>query len=500
MRICLWAFIRAWKPRKYGDNMLYLYTGINPNTARGTYYYFTNVQNYISNALPAALLSIGENDYRYTGGQIRVALQNVSDIKTVTYARISNSAGEWFYHVTGVEYVSGHAVISVMADLWATYLADADISEIMATRCNRAIGGGVYDDIELTVSRTVTKLTEDVPALSIVAVVAVATGTSSILVNNSATYLGLYEFEFSKLSPPEGVSIFDYAVALVAGVYSADATIGDLPAAVLKAYIVPHSVLGVRAGAAIPSFNSKSIYGDIALTPEAEVAPFSFHVNFTLNIDPDYEYIAGTALDGIRVPRTVEPQTVTYTYTAKQDGITVTVRIGDEVRDITNQFSVGLTSNDGNYTTQERIAGTLGIIGNIASGAFQIAAGGSGVVTGALAIGSSLNNIAKPGKPSFSAGGDGLNTFRLLAGTAGTPYRVQSFKSARDESARARLYGAKVSTPLESIEDAFTPDLIGTGTFTETFLACDCKVQGVPNDAQETIAQALSDGVHILSV
>lgn len=76
--------------------MLYLYAGINPNTARGTYYYFTSVQNYISNALPAALLSMGENDYRYTGGQIRVALQSVSDIKTVTYARISNSAGEWF--------------------------------------------------------------------------------------------------------------------------------------------------------------------------------------------------------------------------------------------------------------------------------------------------------------------------------------------------------------------------------------------------------------------
>ena len=479
--------------------MLYLYQGVNPNTDRGTYYYFTSTQNYI-NALPAPVQTLNENDYRYTGGEVRVAMQNITNAKTITYARVSNAAGEWFYHVTGVEYVSGYAVLSLMPDLWATYLADADISEIMATRCNRDIGGGTYDDIELTVSRSVTALSEDVPALSIVAVVAVATGTSSILVNNSATYLGLYEFEFSQLDPPEGVSIFDYAVALIAGIYSAKATIGDLPAAVLKAYIVPHSVLAVRAGAAIPSFKSKSIYSDIALTPDAEVAPFSFPVNFTLNINPDYEYIAGTALDGIRVPRTVAPQTVTYTYTAKQDGITVTVRIGDEVRDITNQFAVGLTSNDGNYTTQERIAGALGIIGNLASGAFQVAAGGSGVVTGALAIGSSLNNIAKPGKPSFSAGGDGLNTFRLLAGTVGNPYKIQKFQSARDEGARARLYGAKCSTPLDSISDAFTPALIGTGSMTDTFLACDCKVQGVPNDAQETIAQALSDGVHMVAV
>ena len=479
--------------------MLYLYQGVNPNTARGTYYYFTSTQNYI-NALPAPVQTMNENDYRYTGGEIRIALQTIANAKKVTYARISNAAGEWFYHVVSVNYVSGYAVFALMPDLWATYLADADISEIMATRCNRAIGGGTYDDIELTVARSVTALSDEVPALSIVAVVAVATGTSSILVNNSATYLGLYEFEFSKLEPPEGVSIFDYAVALVAGVYSAKATIGGLPAAVLKAYIVPHSVLGVRAGAKIPIFNSKSIYGDIALTPEAEVAPFSFPVNFTLNIDPDYEYIAGTALDGIRVPRTVAPQTVTYTYTAKQDGITVTVRIGDEVRDITNQFSVGLTSNDGNYTMQERIAGALGLIGNIASGAFQVAAGGSGVVTGALSIGSSLNNIARAGKPSYSAGGDGLNTFRFLSGAVANPYKVQKFQSARDEGARARLYGAKCATPLDSISDAFTPVLIGTGTLTETFLACDCKVQGVPNDAQETIAQALSEGVHMVAV
>ena len=479
--------------------MLYLYQGVNPNTARGTYYYFTSTQNYI-NALPAPVQTLNENDYRYTGGEVRVAMQNITNAKTITYARVSNAAGEWFYHVTGVEYVSGYAVLSLMPDLWATYLADADISEIMATRCNRDIGGGVYDDIELTVSRSVTALGDNVPSLSIVAVMAVATGTSSILVNNSATYLGLYEFQFSQLDPPEGVSIFDYAVALIAGIYSAKATVGDLPAAVLKAYIVPNSVLGVRLGAAIPQFNSKSIYGSFSVTPECEVAPLSFPVAFDLSIDPNYEYIVGTALDGMRVPRTVGQQRVIYTYTTKQDGITVTVRIGDEVRDITNQFAVGLTSNDGNYTTQERIAGALGIIGNLASGAFQVAAGGSGVVTGALAIGSSLNNIAKPGKPSFSAGGDGLNTFRLLAGTAGNPYKVQSFKSARDEGARARIYGAKCATPLDSISDAFTPALIGTGSLTDTFLACDCKVQGVPNDAQETIAQALSDGVHMVAV
>ena len=479
--------------------MLYLYQGINPNTARGTYYYFTNVQNYI-NALSTPVQTMNENDYRYTGGEIRIALQTVANAKKITYARISNAAGEWFYHVVSVNYISGYAVFSLMPDLWATYLADADISEIMATRCNRAIGGGMYDDIELTVSRSVTALSDDVPALSIVAVVAVATGTSSILVNNSATYLGLYEFEFAKLEPPEGVSIFDYAVSIIAGIYSADATLGDLPAAVLKAYIVPHSVLGVRAGAKIPGFNSKSIYGDKSLTPEAEIAPTSSLVSFDLPIDPNYEYIVGTALDGMRVPRTVKQQTVFYTYTTKQDGITVTVRIGDDVRDISNQFAVGLTSNDGNYTTQERIAGALGLIGNIASGAFQIAAGGSGVVTGALSIGSSLNNIARAGKPSYSAGGDGLNTFRLLSGAVANPYKVQQFQSARDEGARARLYGAKCATPLDSISDAFTPALIGTGSVTDTFLACDCKVKGVPNDAQETIAQALSDGVHMVAV
>lgn len=479
--------------------MLYLYQGINPNTARGTYYYFTSTQNYI-NALPAPVQTMNENDYRYTGDEVRITLQTITNAKKITYARISNAAGEWFYHVVSVNYISGYAVFSLMPDLWATYLADADISEIMATRCNRAIGGGMYDDIELTVSRSVTALSDEVPALSIVAVVAVSTGTSSILVNKSATYLGLYEFEFAKLEPPEGVSIFDYAVSLIAGIYSAQATLGDLPAAVLKAYIVPHSVLGVRVGAKIPGFNSKSIYGDKSLTPEAEIAPFSYPVRFDLPIDPNYEYIVGTALNGMRVPRTVEQQKVFYTYTTKQDGITVTVRIGDEVRDISEQFSVGLTSNDGNYTMQERIAGALGLIGNIASGAFQIAAGGSGVVTGALSIGSSLNNIARAGKPSYSAGGDGLNTFRLLSGAATNPYKVQTFQSARDEGARARLYGAKCATPLGSISDAFTPALIGTGTLTETFLACDCKVKGVPNDAQETIAQTLSDGVHMVAV
>ena len=202
--------------------------------------------------------------------------------------------------------------------------------------------------------------------LAIVFVVAFATGVSSILVNNSGTSIGVFVQEMvDDDDRPEGQSIFDWWIEVVSGIFAAQAIVGDLDANVLKAYIVPKSVLAIKSGT-VPVFKVKSPSFSGTLTPSYEAAPFIFPVRFNVEIDPNKKYFVGTKHAGVELVRTTQPTAVFYNFIVKQDGLQVIVQQGDRMLDITDAFAVGLTSNDGNFTATERVARTLQIVGGIA--------------------------------------------------------------------------------------------------------------------------------------
>ena len=475
--------------------MIYLYRNKLPNYDENTHYFFTDIRDYV-NALGEPALSFEEDRYTLNGNIAEVKMPLISDVDNVTYIAWYN-VGTWrFFFVRSAVYQSGYVIFTLDVDLWATNIARATLSNIRVTRCNRNIGVGVYDPIPSSVGREFSRLGDDINVndLAIVYVVAFATGVSSILVNNAGTSMGVFVQEMNT-DVPEGTNAFDNWLGLVSGIYSAQATIGDLDANVLKAYIVPKSVLAVKTGT-VPIFNVKTPSFSGTLTPTYEAAPFIFPARFDIDIDPNKKYFVGTKHAGVELVRTTQPTSVIYNYIVKQDGLQVIVQQGDRMLDITDAFAVGLTSNDGNFTATERVARTLQVVGGIASGAFQIMQGGAGYVTGALTAANALTSVVEQGNARYAQGGDGVSTFRALTGAAQSPYYIQSNESINNEAANARLYGATFNQQVESIDAIFDASLLGTGTLTDTYFAAEVRVDGVQTDARDVIAAAIRGGIY----
>ena len=490
--------------------MVYLYKNKLPNYAENTHYFFNAVDDYV-NSLGVEFLRFEEDRYTINGNIAEVALPAVTDVDSVTYIAWNNGGAWRFFFVRSAVYQSGYAIFTLDVDLWATHIARATLSNIRVTRCNRNVGIGVYDAIPSSVGREFSRLGGDMSVndLAVVYVVAFATGVSSILVNNAGTALGIFVSEISSLFPPiqnEGGTTtpdprntLDNAIELVSGIFAAQATNGDLDANVLKAYIVPKSVLAIKTGT-VPVFKVKSPSFSGTLTPTYEAAPYISPVRFDIDIDPDKKYFVGTKHAGVELVRTTQPTTVFYNYIVKQDGLQVIVQQGDRMLDITDAFAVGLTSNDGNFTATERLARTLQVVGGIASGAFQIMQGGAGYVTGALTAANALTSVVEQGNARYAQGGDGVSTFRALSGAAQSPYYMQTNESIDNEAANARLYGATFNQQVTNVDDIFGAELLGVGTLTDTYFAAEVRVDGVPTDARDFIAAAIRGGIYAVKL
>lgn len=482
--------------------MVYLYKNKLPNYAENTHVFFDDVNDFVA-YLGDAFLQFTEDRYTMNGNIAEVQIPAVADLDDVTYIAWNNGGAWRFFFVRSAVYQSGFAIFTLDVDLWATHIARVTLSNIRVTRCNRNVGVGVFDSIPASVGRDFSRLGDDINEddLAIVYIVAFATGVSSILVNNAGTSLGVFVNDFSGIGShaPEGVRKLDWAVELVSGIFAAQATIGDLDANVLKAYIVPKSVLALKT-ATVPVFKVKTPSFSGTLTPSYEAAPFIFPVRFDVAIDPNKKYFVGTKHAGVELVRTTQPTTVFYNYIVKQDGLQVIVQQGDRMLDITDAFAVGLTSNDGNFTATERIARTLQVVGGIASGAFQIMQGGSGYVTGALTAANALTSVIEQGNARYAQGGDGVSTFRNLSGAPQSPYYMQTNESINNEAANARLYGATFNQQVESIDDIFAAALLGTGTLTDTYFAAEVRIDGVPTDARDVIAASIRGGVYAVKL
>ena len=481
--------------------MIYLYKNKLPNYAENTHVYYTDDAAYNS-WLGTPFLSFTEDRYTLNANIAEVNVGAVTNFDDVTYIAWENE-GVWrYYFVVSAVFQSGYAIFTLDVDLWATHIKRAALSNIRVTRCNRAVGVGVYDKIPVAVGREFVRLGGEMSTndLAILFVVAFATGVSSLLVNNAATALGVFALEMNNDDDaPEDVPLFDWWIELVSGIFSAAATVGDLDANVLKAYIVPKNVLTIKSGT-VPVFNVKAPTFSGTLTPTYEAAPFIFPVNFDVAIDPNKKYYVGTKHAGVELARITGNTQVSYNFIVKQDGLQVIVQQGDRMLDITDAFEVGLTSNDGNFTATERIARLLQVAGGIASGAFQIVAGGAGLVTGALTSANALTNVIEAGNARYSQGGDGVSTFRNLSGAGMSPYYMQVNTSINNEAANARLYGAVFNEQVSSIDDIFNASLLGEGTLTDTFVAAEIRVDGVPTDARDTIAAAFRNGIYVVKI
>lgn len=485
--------------------MVYLYKNKLPNYGENTHVFFNDANDFVA-YLGDAFLQFAEDCYTMNGNIAEVQLPSLIDVDDVTYI-VWNTGGAWrFFFVRSAVYQSGFAIFTLDVDLWATHIARASLSNIRVTRCNRNIGTGIYDPIPVAVGYAFEELVEnfDIQDLSILFVVAYSTGTTSIFGNNSATKLSVFAKRLSEIDNiPALFNVIDYGIELVGGIYGIEGELSgieySLDANVLKAYLVPSNVL-IQKETFSPTFKCKSPTFTGDFIPSFEVAPFAMPQAFEIEFDPNKKYYCGTKYAGLELVRTTKPTFVLYRFTVKQDGLQVTVQQGDRMLEITDAFQVGLTSNDGNFTTSQQIARVLQTMSGIAGGVFQISAGGAGYVTGALSIGNALQGAFTEGNARYVQGGDGVTTFRSASGEVLTPFVIQVNESINDEAANARLYGATFNQQVESIDVIFDANLLGTGKLTDTYFAAEVRVDGVPTDARDVIAAAVRGGIYAVKL
>lgn len=489
--------------------MVYLYANKLPNYGINTHVLFSDFAAY-NQWLGVPLMEFNEDRATINGNIAEIAIPAGGSWEEITYLSWNNG-GTWrYYFVRSSVWQSGYAILSLELDYWATYIPFANISNIVVKRCNRAIGRGVYDDIAVTFGGSPLRLddsemTED--QINVVFVVAMATGKSTILSNEAATALGIYRLNVGDIPTPDpvpqGFSKLLYALDRVSGITSVSifdgGTVIQVDANVLKAYIVPSSMT-LSSNNFTPTFNYVGRYTRGNFKPTAEIAEGQVSRHLTIDINPNYKYYAGTRYNGLEITRETGTTGISYRFIYGQDSLKVRIDQGDKMLDITNAFEVGLTSNDGNYTTMQKIAGLLQSISGVTSGAFQIASGGVGYVSGALTIGNALLALSKEGNAHYSPGGDGLSNFLPNISSNAPPYYATIYSSTIDEKAHARLYGATFSKQISSIDSVFNFELLGAGDLNDTFLSADCRIDGIPLNARDVIAEAFSNGIYIIKI
>ena len=404
--------------------MLYLYKNKTPNIENGKYYYFTDFQNYLTE-LGTPYLSITKNSYQINNDVAIVETQsNNADVDAITYIIDYDTNYYRCYHVESAMVQSGYMYFNISVDYWGSFIAKCSLENMVVTRCNRNVGTGVFDTIEQTKSRTITNYykTYTRSELMIVYYVLIKTGSSSLFQNTSSTtfkifYNSVYDLTHYGLFPDIQYKTIIKALEQISGIYKMHINSTNYDVNVVKAFIVPSELISRFENTTTYQFDSNAHGTSYTFYAQGEVLcdfkSISFSNTYIISPDINYNRYLGTQNKGIEIPRITSDIYPIINCVVSQDDLRVLVQFGDKSEDITENFSVTITSNDGNLTTQEKINKTLSTMTRVISGLTQISSGGLGFLTGGMELANSMSNIMGGEKTNggFTNGGDGISTF-----------------------------------------------------------------------------------------
>ena len=517
---------------------LLLYTGITPNS-NNIHYLYDNLATFKTTLQSYLLQSVIMDNYRINSGIIKVVIDTTlteANYKNVTYA--INETDNVCYIVKNGILQSGCAIYDCDVDYWGTYIAQASLSHINVLRCNRNIDIGIYDNIKATknnvqtrfdipngeyvIDNTTTPPTEYKQFYQLERLFIVFCMTYNVEQNvwggTSATgmfalrlsdVLSKYKTDNPSITYPPNV--IEIARAWVGGIYGVTATNGygfatHNDAKITKAYILTGDLIYPTQSTTVVSVTSKSMYGSYDSNNPLtvwEIININLHKDFTININPNFNYYVGTINKGLKITRDTSGATlIRYQSIVNNNDIQVIVKQGDNQQDITSEFEIDLTYNEGDVTNlsgiKQALKMGLSTIGTVASGNYLSAglnlAGGVVDMIGTHHYGQQVGN------------GDGVTTF-IKQGNAqkglccAYPYGFTTCESVTDEQVNARNKGAYYDCYVSTLASIFTFAFIGTGTQQDaTFVQAKLNVDNVPMQAVTEITTRLNKGVYLVKL
>lgn len=505
-----------------------IYAGVSPNVSGGTFYYFTAYADFVS-ALGTPVLSFENENYLYTADAFRVALPNAPQrLAELCYMIVEDDATGLFvaYHVMNAEYVSGFLTLTISKDMWATYIYKAQIRNIVTGRINAMPEDGrigefdegrmLSEDYSFSTFRN-QPLGDQPPA--IVFVVQYTTGSDNAFKNAAAAAQEMYILINRAERPPAGIGFVqsESMISAVAGIYQikGDSVFGNRPAGTVKAYFVDYADFGTDRyidTTSRPTFSTVSpgYTGDII--PYGKVIPHrtGYTIKYADYSKYDFmsnEYFIGMQTKLIRAKRRTNGISATIIKCFSNNDLSVTFHHCGDVYDFTDEFSVDLTSNNGNVSTMQRLQKTIQFAQGI------VAVGEQAVKKDYIGAGASaantLSELFSSGSVKHIAGGNGGLNFwfqqlPLFPGDADAPnpYAIAKYPLWYAAELLVGYTGIKSAQIYGGVEDLLSATPIEPvssypGLYVQTI---EIQVSGVPENAREYIRNLFQSGIFLKGV
>lgn len=506
-----------------------IYAGVSPNVSGGTFYYFKAYADFVS-ALGTPVLSFENENYLYTADSFRVALPNAPQrLAELCYMIVEDDAAGLFvaYHVMNAEYVSGFLTLTISKDMWATYIYKAKIRNIVTGRINAMPEDGrigEFDEGRLLSEDYSIRTFRDQPLgdhpPAIVFVVQYTTGSDNVFENAAAAAQEMYILIDRADRPASGIGFVqsESMISAVAGIYQikGETAFGNRPAGTVKAYFVDYADFGTDRyidTTKRPTFSTVSpgYTGDII--PYGKVIPHrsSDTINYADYSKYDFmsnEYFIGMKTKLIRAKRRTNGISATIVKCFSNNDLSVTFHHCGDVYDFTDEFSLDLTSNNGNVSTLQRInkgiqfAQGIVSVGEQAAKKDYIGAGASAANT--------ISELFSSGSVKHIAGGNGgLNFwFQLVPTTpitdagAPNPYAIATYPLLYAAELLVGYTGIKSAQIYGGVEDLLSATPIEPvsgypGLYVQTI---EIQVSGIPENAREYIRNLFQSGIFLKGV
>ena len=491
------------------NDRLFIFKNVSINTDGNYYCLFNDEGDFIQHlrAKDTMPFEFDVDSYQINDGYIRVK----SDINLFYASYVVYRVNDIyrFYFVDSVNYISGFYLLNVREDIFANYIDRAIFKNIRITRCNRNIGVGIYDSIPATIGRPIFEdiLEYNIERLSVVGVITYSV-KQSLFTDSASTKVKTFVYDmadFPEYQPgaardPVEADLLN-VVEAIGGIYSSIEGLTNTDAQCIGLYLIPSELISTRATTAV-TFQTQATGGifDTAITLSKMLNGVVNVLYRDYELNPNFEYYFGAEQGALKLIRHTGAVKVGIKTVGKADGLEVYVTQGDKELDISTAFKVGITSNDANLTASEKISKTLGVLGGISSSIFQIASGGSGVVTGALTMANALNSAVTPTNAKYAVGGDGLSTCHLF--NKGSilicqPLQLFKFASISDETLNADLNGVTFNEVITDLNVIFNSPKFNPYSDTETLISATLSVNNVPVYASEFIQNVFNRGCYV---
>lgn len=499
------------------NNILMNLYSILPNEEKNEFYYFKQADNYLSALLPYKLLDIANVDnFLITTGTINIKydILNINQLMKTSYIAMTYTSSDnlktyQFYKVISKEIRKEYCVFSVEKDLWANGLCQNAIFDYCnVLRCNRNIGVGVYDNINYLKSQepllTQYDIAETTQITDLAFIVECVTkrNDSTIFTNKITTATRLLMIDPS-LIPAEQSTTFETLITKIQNVYAShiiDFT-KELETNIIKCYVIEKKYIDYSSGYG-------ANYGDLVYGTgdNDKLSVYPIQAGFKNNLIAltslnKYKNYFGTKGKNILLNNKNASQNIIFRTNTGNDDLTLQLIYEDSVLDITDQFLISLTTNDANLTTQQEIQKNLKQIANVASGIFQISAGGAGLVTGTAQIAGSFAQSLNPNiNTNKTTSGDGYSNFinnsNIYFYTK--PFYIISYESLFDEIGNEKKKGINFNSFVD-FDTIFTKDFIIENT-DKTFIQAVVNLPNVDIENKAYIESLLQSGIYIKAV